>query len=137
MNGYDLGGAEYPIDPANYTVVDIAEPDDNDVEFLLRDLNRPGWSNGLKQREFVYIGKVLRYLKFGHHDNLIASEFADEVNRIVDIGGRIIMFDYMYVIEPIMTRLLSVETYEMFSCDLVNPPFDGQPAEYRIELMGR
>jgi hypothetical protein len=140
MNGYDLGGAEYPYNPGTMTVVDIATPDTDDLEvgttvdYLIRDLSKSGWNAGLEPRENVYLGKVLRYLE---QIPIEPSRFAGQVDQIVDVGGRIEMFDWMQVIEPIMTELLRGGMYEVFSIEMVNPPFDGEPAEYRIVLMGR
>jgi hypothetical protein len=134
--GYDLGGAEYPYDSEHLTVVDILSPDPEHghVDYYLRDLNNPNWNTDLERRENVYIGKTLRYL-----DRDRDKQFAAEIDQVVDVGGRIELFDWMNVIEPIMSELICSGDvgYEIFSIELINGPFDNKPGEYNVILMKR
>jgi hypothetical protein len=134
VEGYDLGGAEYPYDASALTVVDILKPDDSEqADWMIRDLSQPSWTDGLEPRERIYIGKTLRYLP---QDRM--AEFASEIRSVHEVLGSVVMFDWMRVIEPVMTWLLC-NGYVIVGVELINPPFDDGDeeggAEYQVELV--
>jgi hypothetical protein len=128
--GYDIGGAEYPMDPENLTVVDILKPMEP-VDWFQRDLNVPNWSDGLKPRPTIYIGKVLRYLD---RDRL--APLGREVDSIWSIG-ELRVFDHMDVIDPFIAAILMKNEFvHVVAFHLINPP-DEDAAEWEVILEKR
>lgn len=97
--GYDLGGAEGPYDPDTHTVVDhllykyAADNWGGDVkarvEYVARDLSKPGWWEGLEPRKDVYAGRVMRYVAGPDKANFLAG-----VRAVVAPGGAFTVFDH-------------------------------------------
>lgn len=129
-HGYDIGGAEYPIDPMMYTVLDNAVPENADVEYIATDLNYPEWSNHLNPRPLIYLGKVLRYV---NEERLVS--LGRELDLIWTIGGTITFFDHLARVETVVGYLTDGGAV-VCKMDMVNPPdsYTGEPAEWLIIL---
>jgi hypothetical protein len=101
--GYDLGGAEFPIQPETHTVVDILTPQTRMAcDYVIRDLNSPDWTNGLARRPQIYAGRVLRYLG---KDRL--RPLGQELTGLLRLHGTIVLFDSMDVLGPTMEGILT------------------------------
>lgn len=139
MRGYDLGGAEYPLDPDRLVVIDKVDPnkvwperheygkhvnwyranfDTNDIE----DLTLP-------IVETIYVGKLLRYVG---HDS--ARRLADWCYRHIEPGGTIEVFDQWDSMEMFAGTLLSLAHMEVDDLELVNAPFEDTRAEWSMVL---
>jgi hypothetical protein len=129
--GYDIGGAEWPIDPVSMSVVDILTPDSKEhgeCDVFIRDLNSPTWTNELAPRPIVYLGRILRYL-----DKARLGEIGLELDAIVSRGGQIIIFDWMAVIEPVLQSL--TDGAKLVNLDLINLRAEDREADWRAVIL--
>jgi hypothetical protein len=130
--GYDIGGAEYPLDPEHLTVVDIIQPRaedgrvDTEADYVRRDLNSPNWTYGLKGRPVIYVGKVLRYV-----ENSRLYELGADFDKILTAPGIITIFDWLSAIEPISMHLQLKRGYRVVETELINPSEDSED-EYQV-----
>lgn len=132
--GYDIGGAEYPIDPEHFTVVDIIQPRredgtaDTEADWFRRDLNSRSWTEGLEARPAVYVGRVLRYID--PHPSI-----TDEIDSILTHSGTVTFFDRLDVLDPILMRLQLQYGYKLVESELCNiDEVSDFNSEYRVVL---
>lgn len=147
MNGYDIGGAEYPYDAKNYSVIDLQDPHDiatedqtneeidvSMIDWIECDLELPDWYGGLEPRPEIYIDKCLRYIE--RSPRVIANEvygiWARKSARTRP--GTLVVFDTEKVVRKVMFELLLRTDVVLETLELVNPAFEGSPAEWRLVL---
>ncbi len=145
--GYDIGGAEWPADPENLTIVDNVDPSVVSgshewgyvqYKWIETDLNGrfgPGcWAEGLEPRPVIVVSKILRYI-----DN--KRDLARNVQMIWSHQGTMRILDHLAAIEPFLEVLLNDDESASVSVkelNLTNPSYDEagevEPAEWEVLL---
>jgi len=132
--GYDIGGAEWPVDPEKMTVIDTDDPakfaenhEMTDVDWIRRDIDDPNWMSNLEARPNIYIGRVLRYAERPIRD------LADEVYKLWTYG-QIQVFDSQSIVEQFEYELLTHTDVILYAAEMINPAGADGEAEWKIVL---